>query len=101
MAMSASFRASYKAFTCTFVTNAVKGRSALPLQATANTVEHISSVQNKHVKHCVKLRTSASYRSENGHFLLAGATVLVEQFKRGQNNAPEVSAQPFKRTIRQ
>lgn len=58
--------------------------------------EHLSSVQNKTVKHAVKLRTSTSYRSETGRLLLAGATVLMEQFNnRGHaRQPPEVRASP-------
>jgi hypothetical protein len=69
-------------------------------------VEHISSVQNKHVKHCVRLRTSSSYRSETGTFLLTGATVLNEQFHRGAKHTPDVRSEfacpcPFRTPIAQ
>lgn len=54
--------------------------------------EHITSVQNKLVKHCVKLRTSSKYRNEQGRIVLAGLTVLQEQLGRWDPDDIEVSS---------
>lgn len=41
-------------------------------------MDKITSTANNYVKHCVKLRTSAKYRSESGRFLLSGPELLKE-----------------------
>lgn len=39
----------------------------------------ISSTHNQYIKHCVKLRTSSSYRRECGRTLLCGLNMIQEQ----------------------
>lgn len=98
--MSASFRASSHSFTKSFMRGGCtpRGRRGALQCFHASTIsdqlEHVSSVQNKTVKHAVKLRTSAKYRNETARLLLAGATVLMEQFGTGAHaqRPPEVCA---------
>lgn len=52
-------------------------------------VDEITSVNNRYIKHCVKLRTNLAYRRETGRMILAGRTVIAEQLGH-ENCAAEV-----------
>ncbi|KAL4423968.1 hypothetical protein ABPG75_001269 [Micractinium tetrahymenae] len=50
----------------------------LSVRAQADNTMRITSVQNPAVKHCVKLRTSGSYRRQAGSVLLVGQDLVLE-----------------------
>ena len=56
-----------------------------PSATSSNQKECITSTDNAYVKHCVKLRTSSSYRRECGRTMLCGLGVVQEQLRFASN----------------